>query len=59
MAELFEMPFELRTQVCSTNHVLDDDPDLPMGRGNFFLGGGRGGPLYDIGTHCGELCRNG
>jgi len=41
-AEPIEMPFGLRTLVDPRNHVLDGDPDPPMGRGNF---GGKGRPL--------------
>jgi len=35
MAALIEMLFWLRTRVGPGNHVLDGDPDPPMGRGNF------------------------
>ena len=42
-AEPIEMPFGLWTQVGPRNHVLDEGPDPPMGRGNFE--GGRGVPL--------------
>ena len=34
-AELMEMPFGLRTQVGTGNHMLDGGPDPPTGRGNF------------------------
>jgi len=34
-AALIEMPFGLMTRVGPVNHVLNGDPDLPMGRGNF------------------------
>jgi len=34
-AEPIEMPFGFRTRVGPGNHVLDGDPDHPMGRGNF------------------------
>jgi len=40
-----EMPFGLRTGVGPVNHVLDGRPDLPMGTGNQFLGGGKGRPI--------------
>ena len=33
MAELIEMPFELRIWVGPGNHVLDGGPDPRMGRG--------------------------
>jgi len=39
MVALIEMQFGLRTRVGPRNHVLDGDPDPPMGRGNF---GGNG-----------------
>jgi len=35
-AKPIEMPFGLRTLVGPGNHVLDDGPDPPMGRGDFF-----------------------
>jgi len=35
MAAPIEMPFGLRTRAGPRNHVLDEGPDLPMGRGNF------------------------
>jgi len=34
-AEPLEMPFGLWTRESKRNHVLDGDPDRPMGRGNF------------------------
>jgi len=34
-AEPIEMPFVLRIWVGPRNHVLDGDPDPPMGRANF------------------------
>jgi len=39
-AELIEMPFGLRTQVGSGNHVVDGGPDPHTGMGN--LEGKRG-----------------
>ena len=44
-AEPIEMPFELWARMGSRNHVLDGSQDPPMGKANFFFGGGRGGPL--------------
>jgi len=43
-AKPIEMPFGLRSRVCTGNHVLDGGPDLPMGRGN--LRGGRPIVMY-------------
>jgi len=40
-AEPVEMPFGLWAQVGSRNHVLDEGPDPPMGRGNFLREKGR------------------
>jgi len=40
-AALIELPFGLRTWVGPGNHVLDDGPDPPMGRGNFLGSNGR------------------
>ena len=34
-AEPIEMPFGMRARVGRSNQVLDGDPDLPRGRGNF------------------------
>ena len=34
-AEPIKMPFWLRTRVGQRNHVLDGDPDCPMGRSSF------------------------
>jgi len=42
-AATIELPFGLRTWVGPGNHVLDGGPGPTMGRGNFFLGGGRMG----------------
>jgi len=39
-AEPIEMPFGLWTQVGTGNHVLDEVPGPPMGRGNFEGEGG-------------------
>ena len=44
MAEPIEMPFSLGTLVGPGNHVLDGDPDPPVGMGSF-EGGGMGAPL--------------
>jgi len=38
MGELTEMPFGLRTRLGPRNRVLDGDPDLSFGRGNFVEG---------------------
>jgi len=38
MAEPIEMPFGLRAWTDPWNHVLDECPDLPVGRGNFEAG---------------------
>jgi len=42
-AELTKMPFALKTQVGSRNHVLDGGTHPPWERAN--VRGGRGGPL--------------
>jgi len=34
-AQPIEMPFGSRTQVGPRNHLLDEGPYPPMGRGNF------------------------
>ena len=46
MAEPIEMAFGLWARIGPRNHVLDGDPDHPVGRGNFgersvFCGGRR------------------
>ena len=45
-AEPIEMPFGFRTRVGPENHVLDEGPDPPMGRGNFEGEKGRPIVLY-------------
>jgi len=37
-AEPIEMRFGVLTRVGQKNHVLDEGPDRPMSRGNFFRG---------------------
>ena len=34
-AEQIEIPFGLWTRVGRRNHVLDEDPEIPMAKGNF------------------------
>ena len=46
-AALMELPFGLRTWVGLGNHVLDGDPDPPMGRGKFL--GENGRPIVKYG----------
>jgi len=41
-AKPIEISFGLRTRMGLGNHVLDEGPDPPMGRGNF---GGKGRPI--------------
>ena len=53
-----ELPFGLRTWVGPGNHVLDGDPDLPMGRGKFLNENGHPIVKYK-GTLYGRLCKDG
>jgi len=49
-------PFGLRTRVAKgTMYLMGPDPPWQ----GAVLRGRRGGPLYSMGTLCGELCKNG
>jgi len=55
-ADPIEMLFGMWTWAGPRNQVLDGSPG-PMQSGNFE--GGRGDPLYSIGSLCHELRKNG